>query len=118
VPLGSATVAILDTGVDALHPDLDGNIVAGTSIIDGSDGMSDPDGHGTWLAGIVAAKTHNRIGASGVGFAGVRIMPVTVLGPDGTGQDSDIIAGIMYAVEHGADVILMGSATGLQRASP
>ena len=108
VPLGSATVAILDTGVDALHPDLNENIVAGTSIIDGSDGMSDPDGHGTWLAGIVAAKTNNKTGVAGVGFSGVRIMPVTVLGPDGIGQDSDIIAGILHAVEHGANVILMG----------
>ena len=100
-------MAVLDTGVDASHSDLSGSLVAGTSILDGTDGLSDPNGHGTWLAGIIAAQPNN-IGIAGVGFANVRIMPVTVLGADGTGQDSDIINGIMYAVEHGANVILMG----------
>lgn len=106
-PSGTATVAILDTGIDESHPDLAGNVLAGTSILDGSDGRTDPNGHGTWLAGIIAAQTDNAIGIAGVGYAGVRVMPVTVLGPDGTGQDSDIIAGVVYAADHGADVILM-----------
>jgi subtilisin family serine protease len=106
-PFGQATVAILDTGVDASHPDLAGNLVAGTSVIDGSGGTTDPNGHGTSLAGIVAAVSNN-IGIAGVGFSGVSIMPVTVLGADGTGKDADIIAGILYAADHGASVILMG----------
>ena len=100
-------VAVLDTGVDASHPDLSGNIISGTSIKDGSNGMTDPNGHGTWMAGIIAAVPDNNIGIAGVGYARVSIMPVTVLGADGTGQDSDIIAGVMYAADHGADVILM-----------
>ena len=104
-PGGSAKVAILDTGVDGSHSDL--NVVAGTSILDGSDGQSDPNGHGTAMAGIVAARTNNASGIAGVGFAGVQVMPVTVLGSDGTGQDSDIIEGVVYAAEHDADVILM-----------
>jgi hypothetical protein len=106
-PSGSATVAILDTGIDGSHPDLDGVVVPGTSILDGSNGLSDPNGHGTAMAGIVAAETDNGAGIAGVGYAGVRVMPVTVLGADGTGQDSDIIEGVVYAAEHGADVILM-----------
>ncbi len=106
-PFGSATVAVLDTGVDASHPDLAGQLVPGTSVLDGSDGSADPNGHGTWMAGIVAAATDNGIGIAGVGYAGVRVMPVRVLGADGTGQDSDIIAGVVYAADHGADVILM-----------
>src|SRR5439155_15797565 len=106
-PIGSATVAVLDTGVDASHPDLAGQLVPGTSILDGSGGTSDPNGHGTWMAGIVAAATDNAIGIAGIGYSGVRVMPVTVLGADGTGQDSDIISGVTYAADHGADVILM-----------
>ena len=106
-PGGSATVAILDTGVDGSHPDLDGNVVPGTSILDGSNGLTDPNGHGTAMAGIVAAETNNGAGIAGVGYSGVRVMPVTVLGADGTGQDSDIIEGVVYAADHDADVILM-----------
>ena len=104
---GSATVAVLDTGVDAAHQDLDGVLLPGTSILDGSNGLSDPNGHGTWMAGIVAAETDNAFGVAGTAYAGVSILPVTVLGADGTGQDSDIIAGVVYAADAGADVILM-----------
>ncbi len=106
-PSGSAVVAVLDTGVDASHPDLAGQLVAGTSILDGSAGTSDPNGHGTAMAGIIAARTDNGEGVAGIGFAGVKVMPVTVLGADGLGQDSDIIQGVVWAVDHGADVINM-----------
>ena len=104
---GSATVAVLDTGVDGSHPDLDGVLLSGTSVLDGSNGLIDPNGHGTWMAGIVAAETDNGYGIAGTAYAGVSVLPVTVLGADGTGQDSDIIAGVVYAADAGADVILM-----------
>ena len=104
---GASTVAVLDTGVDASHPDLDGVVLPGTSVLDGSNGLSDPNGHGTWMAGIVAAETDNAFGIAGTAYAGVSVLPVTVLGADGTGQDSDIIAGVVYAADAGADVILM-----------
>ncbi|NTW81630.1 MAG: S8 family serine peptidase, partial [Geobacteraceae bacterium] len=107
-PTGSAKLAILDTGVDASHPDLNSNIIPGTSILNGTNGLSDPNGHGTSLAGIVAALTDNGEGIAGISYAGVHIMPVTVLGANGVGQDSDIIAGIIWAADNGADVILMG----------
>ena len=87
--------------------DLDGQLVAGTSVLDGSAGTTDPNGHGTAMAGIVAAATDNGTGIAGVGYAGVKVMPVTVLGADGTGQDSDVIEGVVWAADHGADVILM-----------
>ncbi len=106
-PSGNAVVAVLDTGVDASHPDLVGQLVGGTSVLDGSAGTSDPNGHGTAMAGIIAAATDNGIGIAGIGYDGVAVMPVTVLGADGTGSDSDVIAGTVYAVDHGADVILM-----------
>ena len=106
-PTGSATIAILDTGVDASHPDLSGRVLPGFSAFPGSDPQADPNGHGTEMAGIAAAGTDNGIGIAGVGYAGVSVMPVQVLGADGTGQDSDVIAGVVYAADHGANVILM-----------
>jgi len=107
-PTGSAKVALLDTGVDASHPELAGKVAAGTSILDGSNGMADPSGHGTWLAGIIAAQTNNGLeGIAGVAYDGVTIVPVTVLDANGEGQDSDVIAGVIWAADHGADVILM-----------
>ncbi len=120
-PQGSAVVAVLDTGVDGSTPDLAGQLVPGTSVLDGSDGRTDPNGHGTAMAGIIAAASGNGTAIAGIGYQGVRVMPVTVLGPDGLGQDSDIIAGIVWAVGHGADVINMsfsnpGFSTGLQAA--
>ena len=108
VPSGSATVAVLDTGVDAGHADLAANVVPGTSILDpGSNGASDSNGHGTEMAGIVAASTDNGEGMAGIGYAGVNVMPVTVLDSQGVGQDGDIINGVIWAADHGADVILM-----------
>src|SRR6058998_1338902 len=109
MPTGSAIVAILDTGVDAQHPDLAGNVIPGTSILDGSAGTTDPSGHGTWVAGIAAAQTNTTPveGIAGVAYAGVRIMPVTVLDANGEGRDSDVIAGVIWAADNGADVIVM-----------
>ncbi len=107
-PAGAAIVALLDTGVNAAHPDLAGRLIPGTSLLDGSAGLSDPNGHGTALAGIVAALTDNGAGVAAVGYQGVSVMPVTVLNSGGIGRDSDIIAGILWAVEHDADIILMG----------
>jgi hypothetical protein len=108
-PSANVVVAVLDTGIDGAHPDLAGNVIAGTSMLDGSNGLGDPSGHGTMVAGTVAARTNTTPpeGIAGVGYAGVRLMPVTVLNAEGLGQDSDIINGVVWAVDHGADVILM-----------
>jgi len=99
-------LAILDTGIDASHPDLSGLVLPGFSAF-GTDPLTDPNGHGTHVAGIAAAKTDNGEGVAGVAYAGVSLMPVQVLGADGTGLDSDIITGLVWAVDNGANVILM-----------
>ena len=88
-PQGAATVAVLDTGVDATD-DLAGKLVPGASMIEGDPGTADPNGHGTQMASIVAARTDDGSGIAGVGYDGVSVMPVKVLGADGQGQDSDI----------------------------
>jgi len=113
---GTATLAILDTGVQSS----DVAMVAGWSAF-GSDPSQDPNGHGTSLASIAAATTNNNIGIAGVAYSGVSIMPVQVIGADGTGQDSDIVSGVTWAVDNGANVILMafsdaGTSTALQDA--
>ena len=80
-PTGRTVVAILDTGVDPPHPDLEGQLLPGVSFVDGIAADTDPNGHGTWMAGIVAAETDNDRGIAGVAWSGVNILPVTVLGP-------------------------------------
>src|SRR5258706_6411808 len=77
-PMGTATVAVLDTEV-SWHPDLAVNLVPGASFVGSSTG---PDqAHGTWVAGIIAAESNSE-GVAGVGYAGVRVMPVRVLNGD------------------------------------
>ena len=105
-PAGSATLAVLDTGVDAVG---DLSVVGGYSALGG--GTGDPNGHGTWMASIAAATVNNGTGIAGVGYDGVSVMPLEVLSADGTGQDSDIIAGVVWAADHGADVIRWRSPT-------
>jgi subtilisin family serine protease len=105
---GSATIAVLDTGVDASHPDLARRVVAGYSSLDGSGPSVDPNGHGTALAGIATATANNGAGIAGVAYSGASISSVQVLGADGTGLDADVVDGVLWAADHGASVILMG----------
>ncbi|HZH98586.1 MAG TPA: S8 family peptidase, partial [Fimbriimonadaceae bacterium] len=101
----TVVIAVLDTGVDLTHPDLVGKLVQGTDTIDNDSDPSDTQGHGTHVAGTVAANTNNGIGVAGVGF-NCRIMPIRVLGNSG-GSDATVAAGITYAVNNGAKVINM-----------
>ncbi len=64
-PTGTATIAVLDTGVDASQPDLVGHVSPGYSVLSASSADIDPNGHGTWLASIAAASTDNNIGIAG-----------------------------------------------------
>ena len=118
---GAATVvAVLDTGVDRDHPDLAPNLVAGRDIVNVDADPSDDNGHGTEVAGVVGAATGNGSGVAGVAW-NARIMPVKVLGADGTGFDADIASGITWAADHGADIINLslggfGSSTALDQA--
>src|SRR5262249_28238262 len=76
----------------------------------GASPTADPNGHGTWMASIAAASANNDSGIAGVGFTGVRVMPVQVLNKRGYGRDSDIVRGVLWATDHGARVILMSFA--------
>ncbi|TCM44450.1 S8 family serine peptidase [Kribbella sp. VKM Ac-2568] len=101
---GSQTVAVLDTGVDAGHPDLVGRTVPGYNTINPGTTPNDDNFHGTFVSGIIAANTSNTEGIAGVAW-NAKVMPVKVLDRDGSGSDADIVTGINWAVTHGARVI-------------
>lgn len=103
---GSTTVviAVIDSGVDTGHPDLAGKIVTGYDFVANDSDPRDENGHGTHVAGIAAAITHNSVGVAGMSW-GARIMPVRVLDASGSGTSSNIISAINWASSHGAKVL-------------
>lgn len=111
---GSASViiAIIDTGVQLDHPDLQSKLVGGWNFVAGNNNPNDDNGHGTHCAGIAAAATNNAQGIAGLGWD-CRIMPIKVLNSSGSGTYADVAAGMTYAVNNGAKVLslsLAGSA--------
>jgi type VII secretion-associated serine protease mycosin len=103
---GSQTVAVLDTGIDAGHPDLVGKVLAGRNVLNPGKIPDDDAGHGTMTSGVIAASTNNSVGVAGVAWS-AKILPVKVLDAKGSGYDSDIITGINWAAANGARVINM-----------
>lgn len=102
-PGEGVVVAVIDTGVDLDHPDLLANLVPGATFISGTSTPDDDEGHGTHVAGSVAAAM-NDVGMIGVApFA--KIMPVKVLSASGSGTVSGVAAGIRWAADNGAKVI-------------
>ena len=96
-------IAVLDTGVST-HPDLEGAVVDGVDFHNGDRDATDDNGHGTAVAGIVAARADNAEGIAG--YCGqCSILAVKVLDADGLGESSTVAAGIVWAVDHGADVV-------------
>ncbi|HZQ28586.1 MAG TPA: S8 family serine peptidase [Acidimicrobiales bacterium] len=98
------TIAVVDTGVDLSHEDLATKLVPGTNIVSPGQPPQDDNGHGTHVAGIAAAATNNGRGVVSVA-PDAKIMPVKVLGADGTGSEADVAAGIRWAADQGAQVI-------------
>lgn len=98
------TVAVIDTGVDYTHPDLGGGIGPNNKVIGGYDFVNDDadpmddNGHGTHVAGIIAAKAASENGITGVA-PDASIVAYKVLDASGTGDSSDIIAGIEAAAD-------------------
>ena len=95
-------VAVLDTGIDHDHSAFN-NIGWEYDFVDGDNFAEDQNGHGTHVAGIIAS---NDITYRGVA-PGATIIPIRVLDKNGVGNSSDVIAGIEWAVDHGAEIISM-----------
>lgn len=100
----ATVVAVVDTGADPTQPDLAGRVLPGYDFVNADTNASDDNGHGTAVAGVIAARGDNRIGTAGYCWQ-CRILPVKVLGSDGSGFDSNVAAGIVWAVDHGARVL-------------
>ena len=107
-------VAVVDTGVSA-HPDLEGAVLPGYDLVGNDADASDDHGHGTAVAGVIAARTNNHVGIAGVCWH-CRILPVKVLGANGFGSSGAVAAGIVWAADHDADVInlSLGSPSGTE----
>jgi subtilisin family serine protease len=104
---GDATtiIAIVDSGVDFNHPDIKNKIISGGRDIYNDDWeAADDNGHGTYVAGIAAADTNNDEGIAGVAW-NCMILPVKVTDEEGSAYYSDVITGIIWAADNGAQVI-------------
>ena len=97
-------VAIIDTGVSLDHPDLKGRLVPGYNVINPTAPPWDDVGHGTHVAGIVAASTNNTVGIAGMTWA-TKVMPIKVLDDQGAGNTASVAEGIIWATDHGAQII-------------
>jgi subtilisin family serine protease len=98
------TVAVCDTGIDAAHPDLSGQLVSGWNTAGNNADTSDIYGHGTKVAGVVAAKTNNLLGVAAVApSAKILAMRITDR-TDGYAYYSDMAECVTWAADHGARV--------------
>jgi subtilisin family serine protease len=96
-------VAIVDSGIDGSHPDLVGRVVAARSFVGGSP-YRDEQGHGTFVAGEIAANPVNGIGIAGLAF-NARLIVAKVVAADGEVSLPAEVAGIRWAVDQGARVV-------------
>ena len=103
-------VAVLDTGIDDSHPDLASTVLEARDFTGSATGQRDYAGHGTHVAGIIAARQNQQgvVGiCPGLNEAGGGLLVGKVLGDDGAGTDSSVVAGIEWAAAQGAHLISM-----------
>lgn len=101
--LTSTVIAILDTGVDP-SPDLGARLMTGYDFVNDDTNTSDDNGHGSDVASVAAAAGNDNATLAGVCWQ-CRVLPVKVLGADGSGYMSDVASGIVWATNAGANVI-------------
>ena len=102
--VGAGTiVAILDTGIDPSHPDLAGQLVPGWNFYGNNSDTSDPNGHGTAVAGAAAAAGNNGTGVASVAW-GARLMPVRIADANAYAYWSTVAQGLTWAADNGARI--------------
>ncbi|HMO49854.1 MAG TPA: S8 family serine peptidase [Kiritimatiellia bacterium] len=126
LPTNDVIVAVIDTGVDVNHEDLAGRIwtnpgeilgngadddlngfiddIYGWSFVEANNNITDDNGHGTHVAGTIAAAVNNGVGMVGVN-PHARIMALRIFDASGRGTSADGVAAILYAVQNGAKII-------------
>jgi subtilisin family serine protease len=100
----SYTIAVVDTGADVTAPDLAAKQPATWSILKNSTDVSDYNGHGTFVSSLAAGSYTNAEGIAGFG-GDAKLLDVQAIGVGGTLTDVQSAAGIVYAVDHGANII-------------
>jgi subtilisin family serine protease len=106
-PVGALT-AVIDSGVDATIPELQGRVLATRNMIDNTDDATDEIGHGTAVIGIISANTNNNIGLTGLTWSGPNILAIKVYAQGQSSASSATLASaISYSVGRGAKVINM-----------
>lgn len=108
-------IAIVDTGIDLQHPDLVDQLVPGINLLDRTAPPQDDHGHGTNVAGVVAAKSNYENGTSGI-LWNAKIMPIKTMYANGTGSEATLGEGIRYAVDNGARIVVLS--LGLNKYTP
>ncbi len=101
---GYGPIAVIDTGIATNQSDLNGSLIAGYNYVTDTTDINDDNGHGTHVAGIIAASSDNGNGIASIGFRG-SLMPVKVLDSDGSGNYGDVASGIVFATDNGAKII-------------
>lgn len=102
-PTNDVAVAILDTGINAYHEDLAGAVISSVNLTSSAT-TEDVFGHGTHIAGIIAGRTNNGAGIAGVD-QNVKLLNVKIADDNGNGSSVNIANGIIWAADHGANVI-------------
>jgi subtilisin family serine protease len=106
-------VAVIDTGVHGTHPDLASNLAPGWNFVKSNSDTSDLLGHGTAVAGVIAAASNNGIGVAGVSWHS-RIMPLVVVDENDLAAYSNIAEAIQYAADRGIRLINISVGGGAQ----
>jgi subtilisin family serine protease len=103
-------VAVLDTGVDLMHPDLRPNLLLdqGYDFLNDTPAPQDDESHGTAVAGIIGAVGNNSIGVTGIAWH-TKLLPIKALNSQGRGPDSAMVKAILYAADQGAKIINISS---------
>lgn len=103
------TVGVLDTGCDTEHEDLKNNLLVGYNTFTNSNNIYDDNGHGTHVAGTIAA-CNNSLGMVGVSPQS-KIIPIKVLDGNGSGSAENIANGIKWGVDNGCNILTMSLAS-------
>ncbi|MCG2796735.1 MAG: S8 family serine peptidase, partial [Actinomycetia bacterium] len=103
------TIAVVDSGINSEHEDLQNRVVGGYNFRDNNSDTTDVTGHGTMVSGVIAAETDNHLGIAGAAGTcpNVKIMPLRI--KDSAGQSTSKLStrAIMYAAQHDAKIINM-----------